>query len=267
MKKTIIAVFALALGACTQIDSGNVGVESTLGQVKDTALPPGVYQTFTKTVHEFSAKQVALDIADLRPKTKDNVTLQDLDITVYYQISAQAAPGIYVKYAGDVAQMKTGEMVLGSGLVRRVAAEAAYNAVSQHDSSVAHTKREEIAAYVRQAAQHELDTDSGKGAFTITNVIVRNLLTDPRLEDSIKQSAEVEFQVRRKQQEIALAQADAERKRVEAEGEARANRIISESLSSSLIELRRIEAQREFAQKGTHTVLLPSGAQPLVQVK
>jgi len=267
MKKLIVLATLAILGACTQIDSGNVGVESTLGQVKEAALPPGVYQTFTKTVHEFSAKQVALDISDLRPKTKDNVTLQDLDITVYYQISAQSAPAIFVKYAGDVAEMKGGEKVLGSGLVRRVSAEAAYNAVSQHDSSVAHTKREEIAAYVRKAAQIELDTDSGKGSFAITNVIVRNLLTDPRLEDSIKQSAEVEFQVRRKQQEIALAQADAERKRVEAEGEARANRIISDSLSPALIELRRIEAQREFAQSGTHTVVLPAAAQPLIQIK
>jgi prohibitin 1 len=65
-----------------------------------------------------------------------------------------------------------------------------------------------------------------------------------------------------------LARAEAERNRIEAEGVARANRIVAESLTPTLIELRRVEALRAFAEnKGTSTVVLPSNAVPLVQVK
>ena len=33
---------SVALGACSQIDTGNVGVERTLGKVGQEALPPGL---------------------------------------------------------------------------------------------------------------------------------------------------------------------------------------------------------------------------------
>ena len=92
-------------------------------------------------------------------------------------------------------------------------------------------------------------------------------MTDPRLEEAIKQSAEVEFTIRKRQQELELAKAEAERKRIGAEGEAVANRIIAESITPQLIELRRIEAMTGFAKQGTHTVVLPQNTTPLIQVK
>ena len=59
------------------------GVERTLGNVKQVALPPGVYQTITKTVDEFTAKEIAIPIDNMRPKSSDNLTMQDVDIDVY----------------------------------------------------------------------------------------------------------------------------------------------------------------------------------------
>jgi len=47
----IIPIFALLTG-CSQIDTGNVGIESTLGQVKAEILPPGVYFTVFKKKEE-----------------------------------------------------------------------------------------------------------------------------------------------------------------------------------------------------------------------
>lgn len=41
MKKLISILFAAsALAGCSQIDTGNTGVESTFGQVKKETLPP-----------------------------------------------------------------------------------------------------------------------------------------------------------------------------------------------------------------------------------
>jgi len=56
MKKLLIIVAAFWLTACSQIDTGNIGVESTLGQVKHETMPPGVYFTMFKRVTEVSAK-------------------------------------------------------------------------------------------------------------------------------------------------------------------------------------------------------------------
>lgn len=269
IKTLALAALVALSAACTQIDTGHVGVESTFGQVKEEALPPGVYMTAFKTVHEISAKEVPLELNDLTPKTKDRITMKDLDITVYYRVNPSHAAKLMVRYAGDLTRDPGMEAsIVGSGVVKRIGREAAYKATAKFDSSDIHLKRTELAADIRSALSAEIAADAGKGAFEVTNVIVRSLLTDPALEQSIRDAAAVENQIRQKQGQIDLAKAEAERKRVEAEGEAKANTIIANSLTPTLIELRRIEAMAAFAGKGTSTVLLPSGgATPLIQVK
>jgi regulator of protease activity HflC (stomatin/prohibitin superfamily) len=269
MKKFILtALAALTLTACTRIDSGNYGVESTWGQVKDETLPPGVYFTLFKTVHEVNAREFGLEVNDITPKARDNVTLTDVDLTIYFRVNSSQIAKILTRYAGDMIWDKQSDgYIVGHSLVQRMAREAIYNAFTRFNASEMHLRRTELAASVRESLQREIDQDAGPGMFTVTNVLVRNIVTDPRLDEAIKQSAEVEFAVRKRMQELELAKAEAERKRIEAEGEAIANRIISESLTPALIELRRIESMNAFAKAGTHTVVLPQNTQALIQVK
>lgn len=268
MKQTLLAVAIIAMTGCSQIDTGNVGISSVMGQVKPEVLGPGVYETIFKKVVEVTAKEVPIEVSNLTPKAKDNVTLTDVDLTVYYRIDPSKAAAIYTRYSGDLTPIANtgGDVALAVGLVGRMAREATYNAFAKHIASDAHNQRTSIAADIREMTQKEIDADAGKGWIQITNVIVRNIVTDPKLEDSIKASAAVEFQIRQKKQEITLAQSEAERQRVSAEGEARANEIISRSLSNQLIELRRIEAMARFAGTGTHTVLVPQGTTPLINI-
>ena len=268
MKKIMFALLAAtSLAACSQIDTGNMGVEATFGQIKEQPLVPGVYFTLFKTVWEINTKEFGLELNDLQPKAHDNVTMTDVDVTVYYKPNPMQVPKIMTKYAGDVSRLNNGDYVVGANLINRMAREAVYNAFAKFNASEMHLKRTDIANSVRESLQKEIDSDAGNGMFEITNVMVRNVVTDPRLEEAIKQSAEVEFAIRKKQQELELARSEAARKKVEAEGEATANKIISDSLSPALIELRRIESMNTFAKTGTHTVILPQNTQPLVQVK
>lgn len=255
----LVSIIALSLGACSQIDTGNIGVESTFGQIKEQTLPPGLYSTIFKTIYEVTVKEVPISLDDLKPKTRDNITLSDVDVIIYFRTNPNDVAKLMTKYAGDLTVLNTGDYVVGFNLMSRIGREAVYRAVSKFDSYDIHTKREELAEIVRKSLQEEVDADAGKGAFVVTNVIVRQLITDPRLEEAIKAAAQVEFDIRRKKQEIELARSEAERKKVEAEGESVANKILSESLSSNLIELRRIESMSKFATQGTHTVIVPQG--------
>ena len=69
--------------------------------------------------------------------------------------------------------------------VSREAREAVYKAIAQLDATTMHTKRTELAEMVRSELQKELDAND-KGAFVITAVNVRNLLTDPAIEAAIR---------------------------------------------------------------------------------
>lgn len=274
LRTALLVVTALFLAACSQIDTGNVGVERTLGKVNSEAMPPGVYFTMFKTVDEFTAKEVSFSLENLTPKSRDNLTMKDVDIDVYYKTTPTAVPALYVKYQGDMVRHEqvvkdgTSDWVIAYSRVSREAREAVYKAIAQLDATTMHTKRTELAELVRAGLQHELDAND-KGAFVVTAVNVRNLLTDPAIEAAIRTRAETDQAIERKRKEVELAKAESERLLVEAQGQAKANEIISASLTASLKEIKLAELQRDaaiaVASKAGNTVLM-GGAAALVGV-
>lgn len=233
MKKLLLSIAVLLLSACSQIDTGNIGVESTLGQVKKETMPPGVYFTLFKRVTEVSAKELLLQMNDMKPQTSDKITLADLDIDIYVQIDPSHAPEIMTRWPGDAVEVKGEDAVrVGINYVTRQAREAIYNSVSKRGSATVHTERTEIAAQVVDLLQKDLDASAGKGWFFVRSANVRNLVTDPALEASIKESANRNFQIAAKQKEVELARAEAERNRVEAQGIADAIRIKAAAVST-----------------------------------
>lgn len=278
MTKTIAILFAaIVLAACSQIDTGNVGVERTLGNVKQESLPPGVYFTLFKTVDEFTAKEVPLSITDLKPKSRDNLTMADVDIDVYFKVEPSKMAALYTKYQGDVSKVlkpsadgtmkDTGDEIVGMGRVLREARESVFRAIATFDATTMHLKRDEIAGSIRSIMQKELDA-TDPGAFFITNVNVKSLVTDKALEDSIRRRAQVDQEIEAKLKQGELAKAEAKRILIEAEGQAAANNAINASITPNLIRMREIAAQEAIATKsGATTIMVPYGTQPLVTVK
>lgn len=274
LKPLLLTLTALLVG-CTQIDTGNVGVERTLGKVSTEALPPGIYLTVFKSVDEFTAKEISFQLADMTPKSRDNLTMKDVDIDVYFKVMPAAVPTLFTKYQGDVVRhadiVRDGskDLVIAYSRVSREAREAVYKAIAEMDATTMHTKRAELSERVRSGLQAELDA-TDKGAFVVTAVNVRNLLTDPAIEAAIRQRAETDQAIERKRKEVELAKAEAERLIVEAEGQAKANQILSASLTPALKEIKLAELQRDaalaIAAKPGNTVLMGGGGQPLVNV-
>lgn len=273
----LLGPLLLALGACTQIDTGNVGVERTLGKVSTEALPPGIYFTLFKTVDEFTSKEVLFQLDNMTPKSRDNLTMQDVDLDVIYKVDGVKVPTLFAKYQGDV--VKHGQVVNGGSSdlivshsrVVREAREAVYKAVASFDATTMHTKRAELSELIRSTLQAELDK-ADKGAFSVTSVNVRNMVVDKGIEEAIRQKAATDQRIEQAQRELALTQAEAAKAIAAAEGQAKANRILAESITPQLIRMREIEAQRDaaiaIANKAGNTVLLSSpGATPLVQVR
>lgn len=267
MKKFLLIPVVAILGACTQIDTGNIGVESTLGQVKKETMAPGVYFTMFKRVTEVSAKELRLSLEDMKPQTKDKITLADLDVDIFYQIDPSKAAEIMTKWPGDMVEFKGEDGVrIGNGYVTRQAREAVYNAISQYGSDIVHTERVSIAAKVVESLQKDLDDSAGKGMFFVRSANVRNLVTDPALEQAIKESANRNFQIAAKQKEVELARAEAERKRVEAQGEADAIRLRAQAIQAQggkeYVEL---EAIKKW--NGVLPTTMPGTATPFIHVK
>lgn len=233
MKSFLALLMVTLLAACSQIDTGNVGVESTLGQVKKETLQPGVYFTLFKRVTEVSAKELRLSLDDLTPQTADKINLKDLDIDLYVQIDPAHAPDIMTRWPGDMTTLKDEDGArIGINYVTRQAREAIYNSISHRQSATVHTERSSISDEVVKLLQKDLDDSAGKGWFFVRSANVRNMQTDPTLEAAVKEAATRQFQINAKAKEVELAKLEADRKRVEAAGDADATRLRAAAVTS-----------------------------------
>jgi regulator of protease activity HflC (stomatin/prohibitin superfamily) len=157
--KPLLLTLVALLAGCTQIDTGNVGVERTLGKVSTEALPPGIYFSLFKTVDEFTAKEVAFQLNDMTPKSRDNLTMKDVDLDIYFKAMPAAIPGLFTKYQGDVVKhgdvvnKGTDDLVMAYSRVSREAREAVYKAMAQMDATTMHTKRAELSELIRSGLQ------------------------------------------------------------------------------------------------------------------
>lgn len=267
MKRLLLIAGALSMAACSQINTGNVGVESTLGQVKPDTMVPGVYFTAFKTVVEVCAKEVPIQIENLKPQTSDKITLSDLDIDIYLSIDSSKAPAIMTKWPGDLTEVKGDDCSrVGANYVARQAREVIYDAASKFGSATIHTERTKIAALIVKQLQANLDAEAGKGLFLIASANVRNLITDPALEADIKAAAQAQFKLNNEKNLLEVTKVQADRKREEAKGEADAIRIKATAVSTQggkeYVELKAIEKW-----DGKLPVTQAGGAVPFVNLK
>jgi regulator of protease activity HflC (stomatin/prohibitin superfamily) len=267
----LLAGLLVALTSCGTVESGNVGVRTTLGKVAPDEVEPGLYLGLPgiSRVQEFSAKEIGLDLNDLTPKARDNLTLRDLDVTVYYRVAGSSIADLYVKYAGQHVRDEGSRVNLPAfALMQRLARNAIFEQASRIDSLVMHTRRDELAAAVNKALQAELDAND-KGVFTVTRVVIRALTTDPAIEKAIQESVAAQKQLETTKQRIAIAEAEAQVEVKKAEGIAKANQIINQSLTREYLQHESNLALQKFAEKGgTTTVVIPANMQtaPLINI-
>lgn len=268
----IIAALAFALAGCSQIDTGNVGVIKTGGQYKAEELSPGWHFTLFSSVFEVSTKENGITFDNLKPKTADQITVEDLDIDVYYQMNPSKAQDTMVRLAGDFAKNSDGDYVPGYNYVSRVAREAVYTAMARVKASDAQLKRGAIPADIQRLLQEELDSKFEKGWFVVTNVNLRNLTVDSKLEQAIRDAAQVQYQIEAKQKQVELAKAEAERQRAIAQGEADSARIKAEGLRNAqgaeYLKLLEIQNQQAAIEKwdGKLPSTVAGGVTPMIGI-
>lgn len=262
----------LGVTSCGTIETGNVGVRTTLGKVSADEVDPGIYVGVPgiSRVDVFSAKEIGLDLNDLTPKARDNLSLRDLDVTIYYRVASASVAELYMKYAGQHQRDEGSRVLLPAyAMVQRLSRNAIYEQASRIDSLVMHTQRDELAAAVKKSLQAELDAND-KGVFSITRVVIRALTTDPAIEKAIQESVAAQKQLETVKQRIAIAEAEAQVEVKRAEGVAKANLIINQSLTREYLQHESNLALHKFAEKGgTTTVVIPANMQtaPLINIQ
>jgi len=267
----LIVLAMLIFGVFGTISTGNVGVRTTLGVISQNEVTPGVFVKWPliSSVEQFTAKEVAIDLQDLTPKAHDNLSLRDMDVTVYYRVEARAIAELQSKYAGQSQQAPEGGYSLPAyQLVYRIARNVSYEEVARVDSLVMHIKRDQIAGAIEENMQKELER-SDPDVFHITRVVIRSVLTDPSIEESIQRAVSNQKKLEAMAVQTEIAKKEAEIRVTEARGIAEANRIIAGSLTREYLQHEANQALLKFAERGnTNTVVVPAGMSmaPLISV-
>jgi regulator of protease activity HflC (stomatin/prohibitin superfamily) len=243
------------------IESGNVGVKKTLGKIAAEEVMPGLSLKlpFVTQVNEFVGKEIVIDLTDLTPKAADNLSLRDMDISIFYRAQPAQIAELYVKYANaHVYDPEAKAYFPAYRLVFREARRAAYETVAEIDSLTMHRKREQIAATITERLQSRLD-EKDAGIFNVTRVVIRSVLTDPSIEQSIREAVANQKRLEAKQVEVEIEQKNAEIEAIRARGIAEANQIINRTLTPEYLQHELNLTLQKFAESGgANTVVVPT---------
>lgn len=248
------------------IDTGHVAVKKTLGTVDLEEVSAGLnwkLPILTKA-YEFSAKEIALDFDDLRPKARDNLRLKDLDISIYYKVNPERIAETMVKYAASYAK---GEDALlpAYSIVYREGRDVIYEEVTKIDSLDLHRNRDELRLGIATELQIKLD-EKDPDVFTITRVAIRALNTDPTIEAAIQKAVQAQKTLEAKKVEVEIAAKDAEIEIARAKGIAKANEIINSSLTPEYLQHELNEALKMFAKNEGGVVVIPANMQNMTMM-
>jgi regulator of protease activity HflC (stomatin/prohibitin superfamily) len=255
------ATLAVLVSTAGTIQTGNVGIKTTLGLISEEEVQPGIYfkLPLISTIQEFSAKDIAIDIADLTPKAKDNLSLRDMDVSIYYRTNPQFIAELSAKYASQSARHSDGYYMPAYEMVWRIARNACYEEIAKLDSLVIHTQRDQLGAAIARKLQEELDK-TDRGVFFVSRVVVRSVQTDPSIEQSIQQAVANQKKLEAMQVQTEIAKKEAEIKITEAHGISESNKIISGSLTREYLQHEANLALLKFAEKGNaNTIIVPAG--------
>jgi len=206
----------------------------------------------------------------------------DIDLAVQYHLRPEAAPKTIATW-GTAWEDK---------IINTKVREIVRDVIGRYTAENLPQKREEIAKEIQQQLMNRVNSITNHPV-VVNAVNLRNISLPKKIKEKIEelQAEKQNVMIAEQQKERAkreaerkaeIARGDAEKKRIEAQGEAdkvkiesgaqaKANQLISESLTDKLLRLEQIKTQNEFnkalkVNKDAKIFLTPGGAVPNIWI-
>ena len=269
MGMSAAAVFALSLAGCGHIiNTGEIGVRTSMGQTESTELQPGwTGTTVFNDVERYTTKEVNVDLKGLKPRAADNLFLDEFAVTLYYQANPGKIANFVIHHASqsDLCPKSDDTYCVGSVLVSKLGTSVISKVVAKYDSLKVNSDRTAVEGDIRNQLQEELNADS-PGTFTVTHVAIQQAHTDPSIEQSIRNAVIAQKNIQTKQQELQVAEVEAKVTVAKAEGIAAANNKVSASLTPEFLRHEYNLALQTCAENGKCTMIVGGNGTPLLNI-
>ncbi|SFV65039.1 Membrane protease family protein HP0248 [hydrothermal vent metagenome] len=287
------------------INSGEVGIKINTGKFESTPLQPGLhfYIPILQKIVPVNTRIRLITYSDVSTgslgdgyknyegglKRNPAITVLDrrgltvnIDLAVQYRLRAAAAPETIAKWG------TSWEEKIINSKVREVVRDV----VGQYTAEQLPEMRNEIAAAIEKKIKQSVQELPGKPVI-LTSVELRTINLPKKIKEQIervqiaKQDVTIAEQKKEKakqeaQRKAEIARGEAEKNRIEAQGEAdkirieaeeqaKANHLLSSSLTPELLQLEQIKTQGKFndalkVNKDAQIFLTPGGAVPNIWV-
>jgi regulator of protease activity HflC (stomatin/prohibitin superfamily) len=175
-----------------------------------------------------------------------------LDCTIFYSLQQNRVGEIYQNIGPDVE-----DKILRSEIRASLRDAAATLLATELYTS----KRQTFVDSVTQT----LTASFGKVGITMEQVLLRNVILPDQITKAINDKIAADQDAQKMIFVLQKEKQEAERKRIEAEGQAKAQQIVSQSLTPQILEYQRIQALRYVGEKG-NLIITNSGATPMIQI-
>ncbi len=306
-----IAVGVIFLKPFTIINSGEVGIKVRTGKFEEKPLKAGLhfYIPILERIIPVNTRIRLITYSDTHNSTigdnyssplskggfegglRRNPAIQvldqrgltvSIDIAVQYSLRAESAPKTIETWGSSWEEK----------IINSKVREVVRDVVGQYPAERLPEMRNEIASTIQTKVREKVNALDGKPVI-LSSVELRNIVLPPKIKGKIeevqaaKQDVTIAEQKKEKAKEFALmkaeiakgeaqknrivAQGQADKIRIEAISQAKANKLISESLTPELIQLEQIKTQAKFNEalkvnRDAQIFLTPGGAVPNIWV-
>ncbi len=302
---TILVIFLL-FKPFTIINSGQVGIKIVTGKFQDKPLEPGLHfyiPIFEKIIPVNTRVRMITYSNEEKPMSSDgyagyeggglrqNPAIRvmdsrglyvDIDLAVQYHLRPQSAPKTIATW-GTAWENK---------IINTKVREIVRDVIGKYPAELLPQKRQEIAKEIQEKLRERVDSIAGKPV-VLDSIELRNITLPKKIQTKIEelQAEKQNVMIAEQQKERAkreaerkaeIARGEAQKKRIEAQGVAdkitieaqaksKANKLIADSLTPNLLQLKQIETQKAFndalrVNNNAQIFLTPGGAVPNIWI-
>lgn len=247
----LLGALVLTAGQFTTINTGENGLYTSFdGKVKNEVLTPGIKYDGFGNIKVFNTRKITVQANDLRPKTKDNTIMKDMDVVVTYSLEPTSLYEFYTNYdMSNHGVADGGQIQLMASYISRLITSAVNQSVDEFAALEVNSSLDRIQDTIKSNLNLALEKNNLAGKIKIDSVVAVKADLPDDLVASVNRVVAAQSANKEQKVKTETAQLKAEE-----------NKALASTVTSESLEYQRLEVLREAMKNGSIQKILINGA-------